>query len=200
MLALSNLLFKLLVTHEGIFSIIAFLCSCMKKQTRNYKSFSTLLKFIGYLGENLPFWSSLAISGKSDKSRKFLQYHNHRHLKHFEGSGFLLTWLILPTFLVPLTPLLPVYDTFVPKNHTWAAIFAPVCNPVDCTKELFKPSKDSASLRVCNEHIFGFGFAFFVKWHHKWGRFLANLAHVTWPRAQPQEGSISLKFLLETRL
>jgi len=32
---------------------------------------------------------------------KFLQYHNHRHLKHFEGSSFLLTWLIWPTVLVP---------------------------------------------------------------------------------------------------
>jgi len=32
------------------------------------------------------------------------------------------------------------------------------------------------------------------------GRFLAILAQVSWPRAQLQKGSISLKFLLETRL
>jgi len=29
---------------------------------------------------------------------------------------------------------------------------------------------------------------------------LAILAHVTWPRAQPLDESISLKFVLETRL
>jgi len=32
---------------------------------------------------------------------KFLQYHNQRHLKHFEGSKFLFIWLIWSTFLVP---------------------------------------------------------------------------------------------------
>jgi len=48
---LSKLLFKLLITCEGALSIIAFLCSCMKKWTRNYKSFSTFLKFVGYLEE-----------------------------------------------------------------------------------------------------------------------------------------------------
>jgi len=25
----------------------------------------------------------------------------------------------------------------------------------------------------------------FWEWRHKWGRFLAILAHLTWPRAQP---------------
>ena len=33
----------------------------------------------------------------------------------------------------------------------------------DCAKELFKPSKDSTSLRVCNDNkFFGFEFGFFV--------------------------------------
>jgi len=53
--------------------------------------------------------------------------------------------------------------------------------PVDCTRELFKPSKDSASLLVCNEKFLGFGFEFFCGSHHKWDRFLAIVAHVTWP-------------------
>jgi len=71
-------------------------------------------------------------------------------------------------------------------------------SPVDSARELFKPSKDVASLRVFNEKILGFRVC--CEWRHKWCRFLAILAQVTWPWAQPQEGSILLKFLLETRL
>jgi len=48
--------------------------------------------------------------------------------------------------------------------------------------------------------IFGFWFRFFCEWRHKWGMILAILVHVTWPRAQPPNENISLKFLLETRL
>ena len=73
--------------------------------------------------------------------------------------------------------------------------------PGDCARELFKHSKDVASLRVCSaKKFFGFGFQVFYEWNQKWGRFLAVFAQVTWPWAQPQEGSISLKFLLEARL
>jgi len=47
-----------------------------------------------------------------------------------------------------------------------SSIFQLSCQPssssVDCGRELFKPSKDSASLQVCNENnFFGFGFLFF---------------------------------------
>ena len=71
----------------------------------------------------------------------------------------------------------------------------------NCARELFKPSKDSASLRVCNEKkVFVLGFKFFCEWHHKWGRFSSILAHVAWPRAQLLVQSILLKFSLETRL
>ena len=45
----------------------------------------------------------------------------------------------------------------------------------------------------------GFGL-FFCEWCHKWSSFLAILAHVTWLRAQPLYGSISLKFSMETRI
>jgi len=39
----------------------------------------------------------------------------------------------------------------------------------DCIRELFKPSKDSASLCVCNEkNVFGFEFWIFCEWCHKW--------------------------------
>ena len=54
-----------------------------------------------------------------------------------------------------------------------------------------KPSKDLASLRVCNEKNFRFWVAVFCE---------SILAHVTWPRAKPLDESISLKFALETRL
>ena len=86
----------------------------------------------------------------------------------------------------------------------WAVIlhqFATPYSPVDCAPEVFKPLKDSASLLVCNEkNFFYFGSQIFCGWHHKWGRFLASLAQVTWPWAQPLDRSILLKFLLETRL
>jgi len=45
-----------------------------------------------------------------------------------------------------------------------------------------------------------FWFKVFCEWHHKWSRFLAIWAHVTWPRAQLLDGSILLKFSLEPRL
>jgi len=63
-------------------------------------------------------------------------------------------------------------------------------------KKLIGRALDSAILRVCNEKKF-FRFRFF-EWHHEWGCFSAILAHVTWPRAQLLDASISLKFSLET--
>ena len=40
-------------------------------------------------------------------------------------------------------------------------------------------------------------FRAFCEWRHKSPRFLAISAHVTWRRAQPLDGSMSLKFALE---
>jgi len=49
----------------------------------------------------------------------------------------------------------------------------------DYTTELFKPSKDSTSLHICNEqNIFGFGFQVFVSDDKL---FQAFLAHFIWP-------------------
>jgi len=71
----------------------------------------------------------------------------------------------------------------------------------DCAKELFKPSKDSASLQVCNEKkIFGFGFHFFWEWRRKWEVF----GHFWWlvsdlsPTARWKY--FTEVFMLETRL
>ena len=58
--------------------------------------------------------------------------------------------------------------------------------------QLFKPSKSSASLGVCKKKK-NFWFQVFCEW----GRILV---HITWPRAQTLDRSISLKFSLGTRL
>ena len=71
--------------------------------------------------------------------------------------------------------------------------------PVNCARELFKLSKDSASLLVAMKKILGFGFSFFCGWHHKWDRFKPFLSRLSGPGHKPQEGSISLKFLVRTR-
>jgi len=54
-------------------------------------------------------------------------------------------------------------------------------SPLDCARELSKPSKDLANLLVCYEN----NFLGFCGPRHKWGRFLAILAQVTWPWTQP---------------
>jgi len=57
------------------------------------------------------------------------------------------------------------------------------------------------SLLVCTwKKFFGWGLRFFCEWRDKWSSFWAILAHVIGPAAQPLGQSISLKFLLETRL
>jgi len=45
----------------------------------------------------------------------------------------------------------------------------------DWARELFKHSKDVASLRLHFKKLESFGFQGFCGWHHKWGRFLAIL-------------------------
>ena len=66
---------------------------------------------------------------------------------------------------------------------------------VDCGIELFKPPEDLGSLQVCNERKF-VGFVFFVSdVISKVGFWLLYLTC-----AQLLDGSISLKFSMETRL
>ena len=74
-----------------------------------------------------------------------------------------------------LTPLLRVYEYIIPKNSTWATTLHLYNSPVDCARELFKPSNYSASLQVRNEKNFGFGFRVFGEWCHKWA-----VAHLAW--------------------
>jgi len=49
-------------------------------------------------------------------------------------------------------------------------------------RELFKGSKDAASLLVCTwKKFFALGMRIFCEWHHKWRTFQATLSHFTWP-------------------
>jgi len=68
-----------------------------------------------------------------------------------------------------------------------------------CSTDSVKVTKDAASLLVCNQKNFCLGGAFFCEWCHKWRSFRSP-----WPTlpalGQLLGGSISLKFLLETRL
>jgi len=69
----------------------------------------------------------------------------------------------------------------------------------DCTRKLFKPLKDSASLCVCNENKW-FWASVFYEWCCKWSCFRPFWPTSSGPRPKLLDGSISLKFLLETRL
>jgi len=69
---------------------------------------------------------------------------------------------------------------------------------------LYRPvevSKDAASLLVCTWKIFFcLGDAVFCEWRHKWRSFRPSWPTLPGPWRQPLGVSISLKFLLETRL
>jgi len=69
---------------------------------------------------------------------------------------------------------------------------------IGCARELYKPSKNTVSLPVCNEKSLRFPFCFLYDVTSE--MFLAFFTQVTWPWAQPLDGSILLKFSLETRL
>jgi len=70
-----------------------------------------------------------------------------------------------------------------------------------CSTDLVKVSKDAASLLVCTrKQIFAWGMWVFCEWRHKWRTFRPPWPTLPGPGHQPLDGSISLKFLLETRL
>jgi len=67
--------------------------------------------------------------------------------------------------------------------------------------DLVEASKDAASLLVCTrKKIFAWGVRVFYEWRHKWRAFRPPWPTLPGPGRQPLGGSISLKFLLETRL
>jgi len=99
----------------------------------------------------------------------------------------------------------PACDIFIPrfrpKNSSFWLPYQRPSSFADCARELFKSSNGSASLLVCTwKKFFDWGLWIFCDWHHKWSSFGVILAYVAWARAQPLGQSVSLKFLLETKL
>ena len=101
---------------------------------------------------------------------------------------------------ISLTPWLPGYKYILLWKCYFPGTLHLHSSPVDCARELFIHSKDLACLQVYNEKKWFWVSCFFRERRHNWGRVLAILACITWPRAQLLERSISLKFLLETKL
>ena len=79
------------------------------------------------------------------------------------------------------------------------ALLGNISAPVRVT-DLVKTSKDGASLLVCTQkNFFAWGLQFFCECH-KWRTLRPPWPTLPGPGCQPLGGSISLKFLLETRL
>jgi len=67
--------------------------------------------------------------------------------------------------------------------------------------DLVEALKDVASLLVCTQKkFFCLGVEIFCEWRHKWRTFSPPWPTLPRPRRQLLDGSISLKFLLETKL
>ena len=69
--------------------------------------------------------------------------------------------------------------------------------PVNWARELFKPLKDSASLLVCNGKKF---FRLQIGWYRKWDRIRLLWLRLLGTGHKPLDRSISLQFLVKTRL
>jgi len=81
------------------------------------------------------------------------------------------------------------------------ALCGNISAPVHVT-DLVEASEYAASLLVCTrKKIFASrGMRVFCEWRHKWRTFRPPWPTLLGPGRQPLAGSISLKFLLETRL
>jgi len=66
--------------------------------------------------------------------------------------------------------------------------------------DVVEASKDAASLLVCTRKNFCLEVRVVCEWRHKWRTFRPPWPTLPGPGHQPLSGSISLKFLLETRL
>jgi len=90
---------------------------------------------------------------------------------------------------------------FRKKNtKTHVALHENFSSPVSATDPV-KISKDVASLVACTQKkIFCLGVWIYCQWRHKWRTFRQPWPTLPGPGLKPLDGSISLKFLLETRL
>jgi len=80
------------------------------------------------------------------------------------------------------------------------ALHGNISAPVRVT-DLVEVSEDMACLLVCTwKKFFVWGLRVFCEWRHKWRTFRPPWPTLPGPGRQALGGSISLKFLLETRL
>jgi len=105
-------------------------------------------------------------------------------------------------FPLHLTLLEPLgFGDFHKKNSSFRLPYQCPSSSVHCARELFSGSSGSASLVDCNrKKIFCLRVRFFCEWRQKWRTFWPPWPTLPGPGRQPLGGSISLKFLLETRL
>ena len=89
---------------------------------------------------------------------------------------------------------------FSQKNSSFRWPYQRPSSSTDWARELFNGSNGSTSLVDCTWKKFCLGDAVFWEWRHKWRTFKPPWPTLPGPGRQPLGGSISLKFLLETRL
>ena len=113
---------------------------------------------------------------------------------HISRNIFNLHWYL--TLLEP-----PGFGDFHKKNSSFWLPYQRLSSSAHCARELFSCSNGSASLVDCTwKNIFCLGVRVFCEWRHKWRTFRPPWPTLPGPERQPLGGSISLKFLLETRL
>jgi len=93
------------------------------------------------------------------------------------------------------------FGDFRKKNSSFRLPYQRPSSSANCARELFNSSNGSASLVDCTRtKIFCLVVRVFCEWRHKWRTFRPPWPTLPGPGRQPLGGSISLKFLLETRL
>ena len=123
-----------------------------------------------------------------------IPYCAHEFIKLWYTYNTLKVWLL--TLLEP-----PGFGNFRKKNSSFRLPYQCPSSSAHCARELFSGSNGSASLVDCTrKKFFCLGVRFFCEWHHKWRTFWPPWPTLPGPGRQLLGGSISLKFLLETRL
>ena len=123
-------------------------------------------------------------------------------IKHWQPTKRLTCFEQLIWFLLMLALLEPAFSAiFAKKNSSFRLPYQRPSSYADFAKELFNGSNGSASLVDCTwKKIFAWGMRVFCEWRHKCRTFRPPWPTLPGPERQPLGGSISLKFLLETRL
>ena len=98
-----------------------------------------------------------------------------------------------------LTPWRPLgFSDFWKKNSSFRLPYQRPSSSADCARELFNGL--ASLVDYTRKKFFWLGVWVFCEWHHKWRTFKPPWPTLSGPGRQLLGGSISLKFLLETRL